>query len=450
MRALKQFIHSPFFNKRQDIIDFFELLAAQKKNRTVVYTKEDFFEKVYTNEAYNEEKLFMLYSRLYRLVDQFLAFQQIKQNKSQLKLLSAQAYRQQQLEPFFKKSIQAATQFIEKEKKRDANYLKQRFEIEYELYDFIESQTRSEKTNLQLTFSSLDHYFISQKLKLACLAVARKTVYKKNYDTGLLTEVLSYIEDKPALLEIAAIAIYYHCYKAITNTNNEFYFRELRTLISKHKEDFQQGEVRDIILLAINYCIKQLNAGNEQYGIEIFELYRNGIEEELLFENNQLSRFTFNNAITIALRLKQYEWIEKLIHQYQEKLPTSYRTSFVNYNLGRLFFSQGFYEKAMQLILNFNTDDYLLNLRSKALLIKIYYKLGPSFYDPLESLLNSMRSYLNRKDMMSYHKTHLNNFIRFMLQLINLTNKKEKKLLYQKTLATSEVFEKDWLLEQLV
>ena len=37
-----------------------------------------------------------------------------------------------------------------------------------------------------------------------------------------------------------------------------------------------------------------------------------------------------------------------------------------------------------------------------------------------------------------------------MHQLINIPNKKERKLLYQKTVATSELFEKDWLLEQLV
>jgi hypothetical protein len=79
----------------------------------------------------------------------------------------------------------------------------------------------------------------------------------------------------------------------------------------------------------------------------------------------------------------------------------------------------------------------------------MYYE--QSEYDVLESLLESMRTYLNRKDMIGGQQKNLyGNFVRFTRKLINLNPyNKEPLQKLKEEVAKVNVAEKDWLLQQL-
>ena len=60
-------------------------------------------------------------------------------------------------------------------------------------------------------------------------------------------------------------------------------------------------------------------------------------------------------------------------------------------------------------------------MAAKTLLLKTYFDLGE--LDSLQSLLDAMRNYIQRKRVLGYHRTNYLNIIRYAEKLLRLTPK---------------------------
>jgi len=81
--------------------------------------------------------------------------------------------------------------------------------------------------------------------------------------------------------------------------------------------------------------------------------------------------------------------------------------------------------------------------------LKIYYELEE--FAPLESLLESLRVYLQRSKGLAYRKEHYSNILSFARQLLQLPvmSKEERKAFKERIQNTAIFAEKDWFLKQL-
>ena len=142
-------------------------------------------------------------------------------------------------------------------------------------------------------------------------------------------------------------------------------------------------------LFAINFFIRKLNQGGKKISHEILDLYKDGLEANYFLENGMLSRFTFNNIVAAGIFTEEFDWLEKFIETYSEKLETEYRDSTVSFNLARLEYKRENYGKAMLHLQKVDSKDLVNNLISKTLLMRIYYELEE--YDSLFSHLDSFQ-----------------------------------------------------------
>ncbi|MBK8565396.1 MAG: hypothetical protein IPN76_19130 [Saprospiraceae bacterium] len=110
---------------------------------------------------------------------------------------------------------------------------------------------------------------------------------------------------------------YYHCYKALTDPDSLRWFEALRTLMRTQHASLPPNEVKDLYLVAINYCIGRSNRGERAFLQEAFELYKEGLATKAFLENNLLSRFTYNNIVLAGLILKDFNWVEHFITEYR-------------------------------------------------------------------------------------------------------------------------------------
>ncbi|MEO6037189.1 MAG: hypothetical protein ABIQ93_02170, partial [Saprospiraceae bacterium] len=123
----------------------------------------------------------------------------------------------------------------------------------------------------------------------------------------------------------------------------------------------------------------------------------------------------------------------------------------VNFNLSRIYFERGNYDQAQELLTQFEYDDMLLNIIAKTMLLKIYYEQDEP--DAFESLLESMRIYLQRKEALDpARKLAYKNMISLMKKLMHLNpySKVQKEKLRELTNNTNPLMERDWLLRQLI
>jgi hypothetical protein len=285
-----------------------------------------------------------------------------------------------------------------------------------------------------------------------CLLLSHQAVYKKDYDTGLLDSILHYLSEKTELLTIPAIRIYYYCFLALKEPTQVAHFELFRKGILEFAQLFEAADIRDLYLMATNYCIKKHNDGDENFARQGLELYKKALSEGFLLENNILSRFTYRNIVTWGLLFKEFDWTEDFIQNYRNRLERSYRDSMFSFCSARLEYSRKNYKAAMLLLQKAEYRDTLLALAAKTILMKIYYELDE--FEALDAQLSSMRAYLKRNRVLGYHKTNYLNIINYTKKIsesvtLNIGKSAARQALREAIEKENILTEKEWLLAQL-
>lgn len=447
VRELRKWLLSPAHNQREDVVALFEYLSNEKHlDNEKYYEKERVFQKLFPKKKYDDAKFRQTIFFLNKCIEEYLIYSDLREDEVRSKMALAGVYRKKNMSKAYQKIIKSIADLQENQNLRNEHFLRNEYLIQKEQYLYFEKQKRNIKMNLQELSNALDITFFADKLKLSCLMLAHQRVYKAEYNPGLLDEVLNYVEENK-ILDIPAIAVYYYGYKALTSQDKSF-FDHLKTHMFNLGETFPKSETRDIYLMALNYCIRRNNEGDKAFIRETFELFKKMLELDLLIENKTFSPWTFANIALNGLQLGEYLWVENFIKAYQTFLPKKVRDHFVHYCMARLHFEKKEYDKAMPLLVQTDFDDILLNLNAKTLLLKMYYELVE--FDTLESLLESMRTYLHRKDV-GYHEPLFKNVIRLTRKLVRVNpyDKKEKAKLRLEIENTNPLRERTWLLEQL-
>ena len=445
LKLFRQFVESPFFNKRSDVVKLMDYWEKNYRN----FSKEIAYESIFLDKKFNTQNWHLLTSRLFKLGEQFLSVNEMLQDSVDKKSYLSKAYRKKKLEPLFQSTIKDVRKELDKQNLRDANWLQQNFIIENEFYDYIASHDRKNRTNLQVVNDTLDKYFFSNKLKTACLAISRRTINQEDYDVSWLEEVLHRVEGSEDLMKEPTVAVYYYCYKAITETGEEQWFTPLREAMAKHQHRFSPTERRDILLLAINYCILRLNTGSSIFIREALELYRLSLDEGVLLQDGVLPESTFNNILMLASRLKEFDWAYQFVEQNRQFLKPVFQDPLYYFSLGKLHYEQGRYDESLRSLAMVDTKTSFLLLGTKTLQLKIFYEQNE--FDALESLLETLRVYLQRKKDLGYRKTVYGNFFSFVRKLLEKESfsQKERKAFIKEVKATKKFSEKEWVLKQL-
>jgi len=449
LRLLSKFVRSPLHNRHEKVIELFDILRYVKGQLQSIPEEKWFFQRLFPDEKLDLAKLRHVKSYLFQVIEAFVAWQNWQQDKLAMRLHLLQAYQQlHQQERFLKKYREVVAEQA-KAPLRDAYYWYQYYQLQVLEFDYSRTLGRTREFNLQELTEAQDKAYIAEKLKNACILLSHQTVVQKTYNTGLLDAVLDFLKKQPDWLEIPAIAIYYHAFQALTKEEGAAHFQQLRQLLVEQQRAFQTSELRDLYILAINYCIRAWNLGRKEYMQNLFELYQSGLAAGVFLENGELSRWTYNNIIIAGLKLKAFDWVYQFIYDYREALPQKHQEGSFNYNLAKYYFETKAYHKSMPLLLQMEYDDLLHNYLAKAMLVKMYYELEE--WESLHSLLASFKAYLHRQKRDNYHQRNYLNFVRLMqkLAVVNPYERDALQKLRQEVEAVQLLTEKDWILQQI-
>lgn len=450
VREVSKWLQSPAHNQRQDVIRLFDYLTKSLTNSDENLEKEHAWAAVFPAQPYDDAYMRQVMYFLLKAVEEYLVFEDYTGDKIQYQMALMRTYRQRHLEKAYKQVHRTARESLETQPLRDSYYLRSLFFLEQE-YGRWANIIPNASANLQETADALEKWFFSERLQITYAMLAHQSVYKTaHYTEGTLAEVLNYVE-KEGLLKEAAIAAYYYAYKLITSPEEEESFNEFEHLILDSTEPlFSTSEIRHLYLTALNYCTAKVNKGKIEYCRRALKFYRSGAEKGILLENNVMTRYTFGNAVAFAVKVGEFEWAKQFIERFQHFLEEKERNSIVNFNLSRIYFEKGEYGKARSLLLQFEYNDMLFNIIAKTMLLKIYFEEDE--YDLFESLLESLRIYLQRKEALDpARKAAYKNMISLMKKLVGISPyaKAQKDKLRELIRSTNPLMERDWLLKQL-
>ncbi len=424
MTRFKEFVHSPYHNKHRGVRALVEHLSQIYPDFSEKSCDRScLFQVIFPGEAHDQSKLATVFTYAMRMGEQFLITEQFRQREGLHRVLLLQNLRQKEQNRHYEKVLKTQTQWLERNPYRDGTHFNRRFLMLAEADQYFSEQARySRGGSIQRKQDSLDHYYLSKKLKDACEMHVRRRIMQQEYQNPLFEALLQ--EVRSNLSQYAAVPpvmVYFQLYQMIRNGGDQDYHQALEAVREK-APFFPKRELQNLYNYLQNHCIQQINQGNRNFLKEIFELYKFQLEDDLLFINGYLPEWHYKNIVSSGLLLGEQAWVKDFIENYRTHLAPDVVENAYSYNLAFYYYETQQYGRVLDLLVHLEYSDVRYALNAKLLLLKTYYDLDE--YETLLSLSDSFRHYLQRKKEISdFNREGYYQLLRFTRKAIQIKMK---------------------------
>lgn len=361
------------------------------------------------------------------IIDEFIVFISIQKNKGLKDQLLAQYYSNHELYKFANQTIEESIIELEKEKIRNADFHLYQFRMNALYFQINSKNDRSKDFKFQGIVDHTTMFLLIESLKYACITQSLLKIAEIKVDNHLLPATLQLIEN-PKFLEDTVVRIYYNIYLVITEENEVAFFQFIKDL-QHNNHLFAPLDLKDLYLLAINFCVKKSNENKINFTKQAFELYIYAIENAYLLERNEISRFSFTNVVTLGIKLKEYSKTEKFILQFSKLIAKEYQKNTVEFNSAKLFYAKGQNQKALKLLITLELKDILWDLNAKYLFLKILFENKEM--KRFSVYLKAFIAFVQRKKNIGYHFTYFTNVGKSLLILKEIHKKPDNYMTFQ-------------------
>ncbi|MEL6140827.1 MAG: hypothetical protein AAFU67_04335 [Bacteroidota bacterium] len=326
----------------------------------------------------------------------------------------------------------------------------------FQLEEFYQEQHLDQTRRIAADFHRTEYYLLRAQtvtaLRRAALNLAGARFSEQAPELPLLEEYLAVVEQQSELQKEPGILLYYNlCRYALPNPPVTLLpLAELTSLLDHYLDGFSSEDQVDLLKLLLNQAIRRLNQRTSKSNLrDAFDLYRLGIEKELLLHQKRITVFTFNNIMGIALRLEEKEFAATFLENYQTYLPPATAQEVISLNGARLAYARGELSEALFLLQGADYRDNVHLMSARTLQIKIYYESGE--HEALRDLIRATRTLIRRRRDIGYHRQVYRNNLRMIQRLVNLNWPKPTAVdkFKSEVLALEPLTERDWLLKQL-
>ncbi len=444
-QRLHDYIASPYFNKRKEVLLLYEYFLSQSEDQAFLNAdKISCYRHIFGNAPYDDKQMAYLYNYLVQLIENFLTLEHFEEDTALKYRIKLDALVEKGLEKHYNFHLKKAEKQLQPPIKRRGQFWRDAFRLrEVEAQTFIGLGPRQYSESFQRLSYALDDYYCYEKLRYTSAMLNIEGIGAEKYTIRFMDNIIQHVESQEDI--DYHLNIFYQIYLCLTQTDNKATYFKLKALILQYKEAFHEDELRDIIRFAINICARNIRKGNTEFYGEALELYLIEIDNKPYEPGDYLSTRTFNNIVTLALRLKRHDWLESFIQSYALQLHPKLRDDSMNYSMAQLAFNREDFDTVLQRInqMKFNDPQYYLG--SRVMLIKSFYALDE--YDSLSSQLASFVMFLRRNKKISadYKKTFLN--FCSLLHLILRSKPGKKDIVLEKIQETKQKIEGPWLLK---
>lgn len=437
------FLESPYHNQRADTVALYRAMKEFRKEGQTP-EKEQIWKLALPDRPWVDTDFRHLCRYLLALLEEFLAINAWRKTDD-IRIRTAEIYAERGLGDMAAAVVRKTQSKLVNKTGQGTASLLNAYLLEQVAFRAHEPEKRSFRPGLQAMSDTLDRWYLVQKLKLATTMGSQQKVFRAEYELGLLDEVLG-LASRPRWQQEPLVALYARTYEMLSDADPEAAYRSQIDLLVQNASLLNPDERRTLFLMAINFCIRQLNKGLSNYLSEVYQLYKRGLEEQWLFEYGQLSPWTYKNIVSASLKLRDFDWADHFIEQYRDYLPEELRRIFHQYNLAELQLAKGDFRDVLRTLRYLYIKDPLTQLRSRILQIRAGFELEE--FRLIESQLENLRQLLSRKKELAYHREAYRNFERFLRRLMAMSPDDARDVFLSELEGTEIVAEKEWLEEK--
>lgn len=448
MKRLELFTTSPYFNSRDDVSKFIQFHIINKEaNLSEFELIQQSYSYVFKNLEFRHNKYNSLKERALKVIEDFIVVETNLKDEANCLAILLSKYGECHSISEYEVVSENLEKFLAKDINVDHNYIQNLYQI-FLIKNIYSHSNETKKYDdlLQNTSDKLDIYYLQTKLRISYEILSRSKWKHKKDSPNLVNEVLDVVENYNYRKE-KYINMYYLILKSVMEPEVVQNYYELKDLLLNHTHDFTENERNDLLISTTNYCSQKINNGYTEFNVELFNLYDAAISANILLFKGEITSWTFTNLVVLALRLNKLEWAENFVQSYNKYVFRQWSNTYY-YNLALIGFEKSDFDQAHELLLLIDEQDVFYLLRSKSLLLKIYYEKMQ--LQQLISLLESFRKLLIRNTVINdtQKKIYLN-FIKYLNNMVMIPNGDNKRIISLKNIIEKDniVAFKIWLLK---
>ncbi|HNI44813.1 MAG TPA: hypothetical protein PK230_08950 [Chitinophagales bacterium] len=227
---------------------------------------------------------------------------------------------------------------------------------------------QAQPQNLQDQYLHLERLYAFNKIQMILIELNRSKTFNIPYELGVHQSFLDNLVAnnywKDTILEFN-----YYQIQLIHQPDVALYHL-LKTSLRQEMSRLHPSEVRNARVILANFCLQQIRLNNPDFYGDYLEILLEQIAQE-----QKIIIMELKNIVTVALRMKDLEWVSAFLENHKHLItPVELAEHAYQYNLARVYFLQGKYEAALELLLFVKTDNIYYDVEAKILVIKILYE----------------------------------------------------------------------------
>lgn len=457
IKEFGDFVRSPFFNKNQSVVTFFDHLKKYHPDfPDDKIDKKKIHIKMFPGSAYNDGFMRKIMFTLSELAEKFLVYNNYKDNDFEPQKALLEQYHLRGNARLFKR---AYNDFLRLEKSNnvlDQNKLyygyigRMRnldFSAEHKSVEFVKF---ANSTDLLESFDFLSAYFLGAAFNLYEYYLNTQRMTGLVFDYEYFEKIINSF-DKKIIQKFPLLNIHYHIYKMLTDPENDKHFYELKAYVFNSKNSIEAVLLENTYINLQNYCMRKIRSNNMSYAEDLLDIYEQELAEEKFSTENNMSYILYRNVVFTALLLKKIDYADKFAEDYKACLPEDARENYYLTMKANIMLKKKDFAASEKFLSKIKGTDELLKAEVKSMQLQVYFETDS--HSQFYSLIDTFKHYLkNNFKLSEERKTVYNAFVNFLVKIYPL---KESKDVFKLDKLKTEIGEyenvinKAWLLEKI-
>lgn len=425
-RKYGEMVKSPFFNKNKNVIKLFGAIephypAFDNKK----FLPETVYAKAFPGEKYNAATFKNLISDLYALTEEFLSITGLNKKQFEKELAMLSEFRHRELYGIYENKYGKMKYALESRGVKDEDYYLDMHSLvsDYMWY----APVMKPNTNLENHQAYLDNIVYHTLIKLVksyTLMLHEQNQTNIHYELTMIDEALEFIGRNEKNLN-PTLLIFYKVTLLLKTKDLKVYL-ELKELKEKHFDEINISSRRRLFIHLYDFCAYMVNfKGDDSYNKDMFEIYKEVLARKFMTADNLLFS-DFMNIVKIACRVKEFEFAESFIRDYQSSIPQDEKQNVLDFCMGVIEYSKGDYNRALSSFSRVNFQNFLYKVQVKIFLLQVYYKL--EMYEEVLGMTDTFRHYIAKEEnILKEHRESYGRFIKLVNRLVMALSSGDKK-----------------------
>lgn len=453
MRRFGRFLEGTAERKAPDRMAFLNYLEKYHPEFPEKKIKRDLVaQKLFPENEKRLKKVENLMHKMVSILEDFLAYEELKVQESQRDFLLLEAYKRRKLDKFFFRKIEKIEEKWERKQPEGIEHLHHEYLIkkmcsEHPNYSII---SQASLTQNDLIYC-VDKYYFAIKLYRTLCAYGNNNFFNNSNNNIeqrqlFIREILN-LSQQANFQNISQIKLLSNLYETYTTGNFEHYNDIVQEFMS-NLNLYNEYEKMGILEALTNTCYEMHRKGMPEAISKLFELNQLAVEHKLIFANDYIPNVYFRNIVNISCAAGELDWAEEFVDNYRRFLSKDTSGDIIILCKAVIDFNKGNCEEALKKLSIAKFQDVFYNAQARATMLQCYYELDDELFF---SSADSFNGFLGRNTALAPMKKAFSNFIRFAKKLKKAEHefRSDVEHLSNEITTTNDIVHRRWLLSKV-